>query len=472
MMSALANWAGPDILQHRIDAEYYSDDAVRSAEWMVSGSLNLKTISEISSLITDGAHKTPTYVEAGVPFLSSTNIDEFHVNLSKGHKYVSESEHRELKKANCSPQEGDILVAKSGRVGTAAVNSSPREFSVFEGVAFVRVTEGWNPLFLSAFLNSRFAQAQIFRSQKGAVQKHLHLEELREIVVPKVIPELQKSIGNKIHKAERLRELARANEQSVDSFFNSVVPTYPSSPEIVSWVDISTLSERMDPQPYRTHALALLGAIRSIPHGVLGQECQVSGGCAVPSEEFLEEEGIPLIRIRDIGGKDFDSPGTFVSRDYYSANSRYAASESEIVVGMDGNFRAQFFLSSDLPAFINQRVAIIRTDGVRPEFLSAWLNRPEGQIQLYRTSVKTTVEHMSLVDVRNVLFPKLEEGEEACLADLIRASREFTEESSQLVEHAKQDVEALIAGALDEAHLLEESAKIEQWLKDNPVPTQ
>ncbi len=464
------NWIGASLLESRLDSAYYSTEAVASALWMYSGQTKLTRIDRATTLVTDGTHQTPVYVTDGVPFLSSTNIDECSVNFSKGHKYVSLPDHIELKRAKCSPMRNDILIAKSGRVGTAAVNSAPFEFSVFEGIAIVRLNESFDPYFVTAFLNTHYSQDQIFRSQKGAVQKHLHLEELRELKFPDVAMDIQQAIGNKVRKAERLRELAETALTVVNERMSTVVPPYPSAPEPVAWTDTSFLTDRLDPQPYRSHTLALLKAIRQIRHTVLGKVCAVTGGCAVPSEEFTGD-GIRLVRIRDIGVGNFEKPDVFLSESFCKDNKRYMAKEAMIVVGMDGSFRVQFFLPSDLPAMINQRVAVLNAHSMRPELVTAWLNRPEGQIQMLRRSVKTTVEHISLEDVRSVMLPRLDEDEENHLADKIRLARHHQSESVHLIDAAKADVEDLISNTLDLEALQTESTAIESWLAANPSPS-
>jgi SRSO17 transposase len=64
---------------------------------------------------------------------------------------------------------------------------------------------------------------------------------------------------------------------------------------------------------------------------------------------------------------------------------------------MDGEFRAQVLIEAELPQHVNQRVAMLKATGIRPELLCAWLSRVEGQHQMNRWAVKTTVEHTSLV---------------------------------------------------------------------------
>ncbi|MBO1997529.1 hypothetical protein J4730_16215 [Klebsiella pneumoniae] len=60
--------------------------------------------------VTDGAHRTPTYIDSGIPFLRVTDIQSKEIDLS-GVKYISEIEHQELCK-RCHPEKGDILLSK------------------------------------------------------------------------------------------------------------------------------------------------------------------------------------------------------------------------------------------------------------------------------------------------------------------------------------------------------------------------
>src|SRR5690606_11294513 len=66
-------------------------------------------LSEVTNKITDGVHFTPTYVDAGVPFLRVTDITES--NTSK--KFIPREEHEELIK-RCHPEKGDVLYSKNG----------------------------------------------------------------------------------------------------------------------------------------------------------------------------------------------------------------------------------------------------------------------------------------------------------------------------------------------------------------------
>ena len=67
----------------------------------------LKKLSEVSNKITDGAHKTPTYVKEGIPFLRVTDIKNKDINWDTV-KRIPKNEHEELIKRS-KPEFEDIL---------------------------------------------------------------------------------------------------------------------------------------------------------------------------------------------------------------------------------------------------------------------------------------------------------------------------------------------------------------------------
>jgi len=93
-------------------------------------------VHEISELVTDGTHKTPIYQDNGVRFVSAKDISTEELVFSDC-KYISEEEHAELTK-RCKPEYGDILISKSGSIGTVVVVEDKGEFSLFESLALIK----------------------------------------------------------------------------------------------------------------------------------------------------------------------------------------------------------------------------------------------------------------------------------------------------------------------------------------------
>ena len=78
-----------------------------------------KTLKEVCEKITDGTHQTPKYFDEGVIFLSSRNVTSGKINWDNI-KYIDEKQHLEMQK-RVAPKVGDILLAKNGTTGVAAM---------------------------------------------------------------------------------------------------------------------------------------------------------------------------------------------------------------------------------------------------------------------------------------------------------------------------------------------------------------
>jgi type I restriction enzyme S subunit len=196
------------VLRSRIDSAFYAPEHLERERRMRQLGVARPAIGQMASLVTDGTHKTPTYIQSGVPFLSATNIGGGAL-IFEDHKFISRPEFLLLRAWNCAPMPNDVVVAKSGSIGNAAVvPAHAPEFAVFESVAIVRC-ERVDPYYLATFLNSVVGQKEIRRQTKGAVIRHLHLEDLREVEIPEFSEQAQRYIGDKLRQAERLRERAR-----------------------------------------------------------------------------------------------------------------------------------------------------------------------------------------------------------------------------------------------------------------------
>ena len=82
----------------------------------------IKTLQDVCEQIKDGTHQTPTYTDDavnGYKFLSSKDVTTGKIDWTHL-KYIPEELHNELY-ARIAPQKGDILLAKNGTTGIAAI---------------------------------------------------------------------------------------------------------------------------------------------------------------------------------------------------------------------------------------------------------------------------------------------------------------------------------------------------------------
>lgn len=139
------------------------------------------TLKEVCSVITDGTHQTPTYFESGYLFLSSRNVTSRSIDWEKV-KYIDEAQHIAMQK-RVSPKIDDILLAKNGTTGVAAIVDREVDFDIYVSLALLRPLEKISPNFLLHFVNSPIAKRQFNSRLKGTGVPNLHLKEIREVKI-------------------------------------------------------------------------------------------------------------------------------------------------------------------------------------------------------------------------------------------------------------------------------------------------
>lgn len=167
--------------------------------------------------ITDGTHQTPTYADTGVIFLSSRNVTSKMIDWDKI-KYIPEELHLELSK-RVSPKVGDILLAKNGTTGVAAIVDRDVVFDIYVSLALLRAKNEISKLYLLNFINSKVAKDQFNSRLKGIGVQNLHLKEIKEVKFP--LPPLseQTRIVNKLEALlSKLKEAKEKIAEAKNSF--------------------------------------------------------------------------------------------------------------------------------------------------------------------------------------------------------------------------------------------------------------
>ena len=164
----------------------------------IPSSWKLVRLGYIAHKITDGTHKTPKYTEDGIKFISAKNLYNGDLDFSNC-KYISHEEHEELY-ARCNPEKGDLLVSKSGSIGTVVIINVDFKFSTFESLALIKYNQ--------KLLDARYLQyslqnaCNIINPEKirGVAVKHLPIADLTEMIIPLPPLEEQHRIVAKIEE--------------------------------------------------------------------------------------------------------------------------------------------------------------------------------------------------------------------------------------------------------------------------------
>lgn len=145
-------------------------------------------LGDICKQITDGAHKTPTYVEKGIPFLSIKDISKGYIDFSNT-KFITEEEHERLIK-RCNPQNGDLLFCRIGTLGKFKVIDVNEQFSIFVSVGLIKPFKYIQAKYLEILLNSPMLYGQYDKIKVvGSHTSKLNLGDIPKLLI--TIPPLE-----------------------------------------------------------------------------------------------------------------------------------------------------------------------------------------------------------------------------------------------------------------------------------------
>ena len=187
---------------------------------------NLQSVCSLK--ITDGTHKTPIYCDAdeGIPFISAKDVTTGRIYWDNI-KYIIPELHEELYE-RLAPQLDDILLAKNGRTGVAAIVEEEKIFDLYVTLAVLRPNkEIIIARYLLNIVNSPICKNQFDEHLTGIGVPNLHLRDIRKVVI--TVPtlaeqkEIVRLLDQIIEKSQQAKESAGAVIEQIDAMKKAVL---------------------------------------------------------------------------------------------------------------------------------------------------------------------------------------------------------------------------------------------------------
>lgn len=176
-----------------------------TAKWRKENNIDLSSwqdyqLKDICEKITDGTHQTPKYTDdGGYIFLSSKNVKSGKIDW-KNIKYIPKDLH-DILYERIAPQRDDILLAKNGTTGVAAIVDRDIIFDIYVSLALLRVNKKYIlPRFLLYAIGSPIIKNYFDSNLKGIGVPNLHLKYIREVTISVPTIEEQQEIVNILDK--------------------------------------------------------------------------------------------------------------------------------------------------------------------------------------------------------------------------------------------------------------------------------
>lgn len=216
-----------EIIQKRKNEIMYLDNLIKArfVEMFENGNYQTEKLGAVCTKITDGTHKTPTYLDKGIIFISAKNIVNGELDF-KDVKYISEEEYQEIQK-RCQTAIYDILLSKSGSLGSPVIVKTKEKLGLFESLAILKYDrERLVPEFLCEQLKSDRIQRQFSTGTKGVAIKHLHLGVIADTDI--IVPSLkeQKAFATFVTRVTKSKVAVQKALDETQILFDSLMQEY------------------------------------------------------------------------------------------------------------------------------------------------------------------------------------------------------------------------------------------------------
>ena len=258
-------WVSMGILSNTLDSNAYSPNLVNDRNMILNSGMEIYELKDVinGDFITGS---TPNYseniIENGAALLKTVNIYSNYLDDSKLF-YISNSVHENrLKRSQL--KKGDIILTVIGAtdevVGRAIVyNGYPEKANITQSLCKFGINQKYDNYYISTFINCKYGHSMILQMAASSTRRYINNADLGTLLIPIPSPEIQKYIGDKVRKAEELREEAKRLKKEAEEILDKELGlgemklyVEKMSKKKYSWIQNIQLGDRIDGDFYKS----------------------------------------------------------------------------------------------------------------------------------------------------------------------------------------------------------------------------
>lgn len=454
------SWIKPSNIESSINSNNFNIDYLETLNKFKNSGIKTLELREVAQKISDGPFGSQLVVEEyrseGFPVYRVKNIVDTQV-LDDDIVYITDEKQKQLSRSEVLP--GDVLITKAGRIGSAAtIPTRLGVGNITSHLVLVRLKELCYNYYLVAYLESKYGKIITRRESYKSTRPELTKTETENILIPVPSAEIQKYVGDKIKKAEELREEAKRLKKEAEDLLIDELGIKKLNEKLnihtekYSWTEEKNLSDRIDGEFYKTEFLLNNEHTKKLSlQGIVIKKLKdiiLSGSYGIlPSSSDYGKGEVELLRSTNI--KEFlidHSDVIKVPEIYYK--DKVKINNGDILLEIKGQCYAGAIAENiKNRTIINGSVfKFSLKEGFNNYYVLAYLLSQSGQLQKKQNLANSIISYLSIDCINDLQIPILNKEKQDVIGDKYRMYVQKYGESKQLIQEAKQDVEDLIEG--------------------------
>lgn len=457
------SWVKSNLIEHRIDSQFYKNEYVQN-------DIKIRKIKHmfLKDIYIRGDYGTLPdsnhYCDEGIYLVRGTDLRNMSIE-DKNLIIVPKEYYTE--KSAIKP--GDILLLIKGATIDAewsvAIAPMNEKSSIFNGSIFrMRIKNEYDPYYITAFMSTKFFLKQKTRAISNTGIFYNDKDSIENFIIPIPSNEAQKYIGDKVRKAEELREEAKSIRKQVDDTFNNLIgSSYEGNKnkEKYKWVKDNNINlANLVPEVYKSKYEESRNIISKFEMKSLNDLSVKIFDPPHTAPEFITYSNFKMIMIENITTKGIN--GKFRCITEVCHNNIFKNSHldgTEILVSRVGNSSGTFAAVSEEHKGLNVsgNITIIKIDNTKidKDYVACYFNSEVGQNYIRQHISNTARKFLTIGKIKQFEVPIPGKYIQSHIGEYLRKYNELILCVEKLIQEAKKDVEDLIEGNFDMSKIKE-----------------
>ncbi|WKZ75452.1 MAG: restriction endonuclease subunit S [Vicingaceae bacterium] len=395
------------------------------------------------------------YVDEGIPYYRGSDIYNFFIEHTQHPLKIPKDvfELPTMKRSHL--KKGDVLVSIVGAIiGNLSLVKTNQLATCSCKLAILR-PKNIQAEYAAVFFKSKYGQNQIQKFRRGTGQTGLILEDFDQLLIPVFSDKFREFIVHLVDKSFEAVDQANKSIESANVKLNSYlgINNWQPSEENISVKTFSKSfgeSGRLDAEFYQPFYYEIEEILKRNGYTLLDDICSEINYGTVPTSPYTEDgAGIPYIKGTNFKNTIIESEGLDRIINTEDLPDKFFTKEGDIIISQMGTVGDTGVVEKNqegwLFASFTIRVRIMDKRKYDPHFVAFYIQNIAKPYYLHRFIAQASVrQNTDLPTIKNLYVPNLSISKQLEISNLIKQSFKLRQESTKLIDIAKQAVEIAI----------------------------